>query len=71
MHILNFFTGNWPAISTVIILLLPVAEVIVRLTPTKCDDTVFDVLKKLFDKIIPNKKEGGGTFNSEDDQSPK
>lgn len=56
--ILEFIKENWAIITVAI---LPLAEVIVRLTPTKKDDTALDFFKKIMDVFIPNKKAGGGT----------
>lgn len=47
---------NW---KIILISLIPLAEIITRLTPTKKDDTF---LKWLF-SIFPNLKKGGGTHN--------
>lgn len=55
----SFLTNNFDSLATIIVLLLPALEIIVRLTPTKCDDTAIDMFKRLFKKI-PNRKKSGG-----------
>ncbi len=48
---------NWGLVVTALLGLL---EVIVRLTPTEKDNSVFNFLKFLLDKIIPNRSQEGG-----------
>ena len=36
-------------------------ELIVRLTPTEKDNTIYGKIKSILDAIIPNRKKGGGT----------
>ena len=38
------------------------AEIVVRLTPSKKDDAVFDIIGRVFRKYIPSLKKGGGKF---------
>ncbi|MDP1812343.1 MAG: hypothetical protein Q8K66_13155 [Sediminibacterium sp.] len=57
---IQLIQNNW---AIILLAVLPIAEVIVRLTPTKSDDTVLNFVKKIFDLVIPNNKKGGGTFN--------
>jgi hypothetical protein len=42
--------------------LLAFIEIVVRLTPTKRDDSIIDWIHKLLSAIIPNKIKGGGLF---------
>lgn len=57
-------TGLWALIKknwgSVVAALLGVVEVIVRLTPTEKDNSVFNFLKFILDKIIPNQRKEGG-----------
>lgn len=48
---------NWGLVVTALLGLL---EVIVRLTPTDKDNSVFNFIKFLLDKIIPNQRKDGG-----------
>ncbi|WP_171606449.1 hypothetical protein [Limnovirga soli] len=40
---------------------ITIAEVIVRATPTKKDNSILNVIKSFVDAILPNKQTGGGT----------
>lgn len=42
--------------------LIALIEVIVRLTPTDKDNSLLSALKALLDKLIPNRRVGGGTY---------
>lgn len=56
---MEFVKENWLLI--LILYGLPFAvEVVVRLTPTKKDDSIFDAIKKVLDKYVPNLRKGGG-----------
>lgn len=35
-------------------------ELIVRLTPTEKDNSIYNLVKRIVDALIPNKKNGGG-----------
>ncbi|HMO63305.1 MAG TPA: hypothetical protein PKC39_14565 [Ferruginibacter sp.] len=61
---IQYLQDNWATIITIIVALLPALELIVRLTPTKKDDTALDWFKKLFDAIVPNRKAGGGNHQA-------
>lgn len=56
--------GVWGFLKKYWALLLPAVltliEVIVRATPTEKDNSVFNFLKFILDKIIPNTRAGGG-----------
>lgn len=52
-----FLKNNWAALLTG---LLGFLEVIFRLTPSTKDNSVFNFIKFLLDKQIPNAKAGGG-----------
>lgn len=55
--LLGFIKDYWALLLPAILALV---EVIVRITPTTKDDSVFNFLKYLLDKIIPNARAGGG-----------
>lgn len=55
----DFFLAN---LSTIILALFALAEVIVRLTPTEKDNSILSFLKRLVDWLIPNISKGGGKF---------
>ncbi|WP_299576715.1 hypothetical protein [uncultured Sunxiuqinia sp.] len=50
---------NWLG---VLLGLLGFIEIIVRLTPTKKDDSLLNKLYKILDFLIPNFRQGGGRF---------
>lgn len=54
---LGFLKKYWMVLLPSI---LGVIEAIVRITPTEKDNSVFNFLKYLLDKIIPNARAGGG-----------
>lgn len=56
---LEFILNHWVVL---LIALLSFVEVIVRLTPTKKDDTIFEIVKRIINIFIPNRKKGGGKF---------
>lgn len=49
---------NW---MPILFAVLAFAEVIVRLTPSKKDDSILEWIYKILGLIFPNRKEGGGT----------
>ena len=52
MVIIDWIAGNWPTCLAVFY----AAEKIVKLTPTKYDDIIFDmILKPIKEKIAPSK----------------
>jgi len=55
----NFFTNNWIALLGGILVFI---ELIVRLTPSEKDNSIFNWLAALINALIPNLKKGGGTF---------
>lgn len=56
---MSFITTNlWEIISVCMI----VFELIVRLTPTEKDNTIYNKIKGILDSIIPNRKVGGGNL---------
>ncbi|MBS1641551.1 MAG: hypothetical protein JSR11_03650 [Bacteroidetes bacterium] len=57
----KYITDNWETILSILVISMPVFDAIVRLTPTKKDDTILSIIQKLLDKFLPNKKTGGGT----------
>ena len=54
---IDFIKNNWVFIITS---LIGIAEIIVRLTPTKKDNSIVNIIKQIFDVIIKNKKAAGG-----------
>lgn len=68
IDIWNWIQANKAAIGGALVGLYAFLEVVVRLTPTKKDDTVLErvgqYVGKLMDLVgIPNKKEGGGVHD--------
>jgi hypothetical protein len=58
---MQYIQENWATIISIIVAAMPLIDVVVRLTPTKKDDTILGIIVKLLQKFIPNKKTGGGT----------
>lgn len=54
---IEFISENWGVLLTAIIGL---AEVIVRLTPSKKDNSIVALIKRIIDAIFPNRLSGGG-----------
>ncbi len=54
---IEFISENWIVLLTS---LIGVAEVIVRLTPSKKDNSILNLVKRIIDAIIPNFRSGGG-----------
>jgi hypothetical protein len=57
-NVWDFIKANLVAL---ILALMALAELIVRATPTKKDDSIFNFLKSILDSIIPNRRVGGGS----------
>lgn len=55
----NFLTENWIAL---VLGLMGFIELIVRLTPSDKDNSIFNWLAALINALLPNLKKGGGTF---------
>lgn len=55
----NFLLENWGAL---LLGLLAFIELIVRLTPTQKDNSIFNWIVTLINAILPNLKKGGGTY---------
>lgn len=55
----NFFAENWGAL---LLGLLAFIEIIVRITPSEKDNSIFNWIVALINAILPNLKKGGGTF---------
>lgn len=55
----NFVKDNWIAL---VFGLLGFIELIVRLTPSEKDNSIFNWLTSLINALLPNLKKGGGTF---------
>jgi len=58
---MQWLMNNWAEIIAIMVASVPLLDIIVRLTPTKKDDTLLEYVKKFLDKFFPNKKIGGGT----------
>ena len=56
---LQFIQEHWVAL---LLALLAFIEVIVRLTPTEKDNTIFAIVKRIINLFIPNRKKAGGLF---------
>ncbi len=54
---INFISENWIVLLTA---LIGLAEVIVRLTPSGKDNSIFNLIKRIIDAIVPNFSSGGG-----------
>ena len=54
----SFMKDNW---VTLLFALLGFVEVVVRLTPTKKDDSILNFILKIINAIFPNRKKEGGT----------
>jgi len=48
-------------VGTVVFALITFLEIIARLTPSKYDNTVLEVLKRVLNLFIKNRRKGGGT----------
>lgn len=57
---IEFITENW---IPLLLGLIGFAEIVVRLTPTKKDDSILNFIIKIVDFLIPNIKDGGGKHN--------
>ncbi|HNS18047.1 MAG TPA: hypothetical protein PKI34_09535 [Bacteroidales bacterium] len=55
----QFITGH---LAELIFGLLAFAEIIVRLTPTKKDDSILNFIITIIDALFPNRKKNGGKF---------
>lgn len=55
----NFFLENWVAL---LFGLMGFIELIVRLTPSEKDNSIFNWIFTLLNALLPNLKKGGGTF---------
>ena len=49
-------------LTPLILAIMALLEVVVRLTPTKKDNTVLEVVQRIISIFIPNRKKGGGKF---------
>ena len=56
-EIITFIVANY---SWIIPMIVSIAWIIVRLTPTKKDDNILRIIVKIIDVIIPDNKKGGG-----------
>ena len=48
--------------------ILPLLEMVVRLTPSEKDNNILRILQSWIDKIIPNRRAGGGRFVAYDNK---
>lgn len=60
----QWFWNNWESFAGVIMLLIMAIEPIVRWTPTEKDNNLLRAISSWLDRIIPNRRAGGGTFNT-------
>ncbi len=58
--IAEFLKMNWQPLLLAVIGLL---EVVVRLTPTKKDNSILNIIIKILEAILPNKDKQGGTHS--------
>lgn len=56
----EFLIENWYVILTTIV--VPIAWIIVRITPTKKDDVIMKIVSKIIN-LIPDRKKNGGKHN--------
>lgn len=57
--ILGFLQDNWLAL---LFGFLGFVEVVIRLTPTETDNSIFNIIKRLLDAWFPNVNKAGGNF---------
>ena len=77
--IFTYFITHGAVIAGVLVAMIAAAEAVVRLTPTKKDDTAVEragkFIRKAIDYVgqfVPNKKEGGGEHPKQvEKESPK
>lgn len=55
--VVEFFKQNW---QEILFGLLAFLEIIVRLTPSKKDNSILNIAIKIIEAILPNLKKGGG-----------
>lgn len=55
----KFFRDHWVAL---LLGFLGFIEVVIRLTPSEKDNTLFTLFRRLLDAFLPNRKAGGGVF---------
>ena len=55
----SFFKRNW---GKILIALSGFTEIITRVVPTVADNSIFNLIKKVLDAIIPNNRINGGVF---------
>ena len=55
-----FIVANY---SWLIPMIISIAWIIVRLTPTKKDDNILRIIVKIINVIVPDMKKGGGRHN--------
>lgn len=73
LNLWGFLIDNWNLITATILAMVGAAELFVRLTPTKKDDTAVEKLgkwvRKFFDVVkVPNRKRGGGVHEKQIDK---
>ena len=61
----EFISSNGPGIIAIVLGVYGIAEIIVRLTPTKTDDKLLERAGDLLKKAIPNNKAVGGVHGEE------
>ena len=64
----QFITGH---MAELIFGLLAFAEIIVRLTPTKKDDSILNFIITIIDALFPNRRKNGGKFTLSSQEKEK
>ena len=77
-ELIAYITTHGPTFVAFVLALLAVAELFVRLTPTKKDDGAVERIGKkiragvdMLDKVFPNLKKGGGKHEKLKDKEAK
>lgn len=60
----RWFWDNWENFAAVLLALIMAIEPIVRWTPTEKDNNLLRTISSWLDRIIPNRRAGGGTFTT-------
>lgn len=59
-----WFKSNIAEVVGVITTIIALLDVLLRLTPTEKDNNALRVIQSWLDKIVPNKRDGGGIFTA-------
>jgi hypothetical protein len=55
----DIIKNNWGAL---LFAFLALVEIVIRATPTLSDNSIFNLIKKLIDAVVPNKNTNGGVY---------